>query len=545
MLSMTVEFKRPEKKNVEAKVTEEDMIYFSLGIDRREFILPSQRKDYRSDMRAVKLVEDIRNGKKFSQKDFSGINLKGADISNGLFHDCNFTGAMFYKTTAKTCDFTDCCFDEAYFESSDFMGCDFTGASFKKVFAKNNNWEKAFFDDEDWKYLSTLEQIVRLIERGKIDIRSLSKNDLLGLDIRRIDFSQIDLEDLDLSMFALDGINLCGTYVDPKQLMSLEGWNSYCLDLRKTKDVTRERLTRKIMLEKEDELRQYINNQKKTIEDIKTKNLKRPSPKKEETEKQHLWGIEKARQEFVKSQESEMAELKKLEVEEEKLFEKYRTEYPEYADIPNITSDSTVEAAELPPEPEQGIQVTPENIQALHSELTTNNQESIFLPAKHLIAKTDNAQSDKNNAVETEKQNQALNESPIKQERPQPILIVSHEQNETTDLKSQQAITSERLFDNQRQIEPQRETQIIEQEMPAKSYASKSPYPYFKEPQPTEPPEPEPTPEPDSDDEETIHDLTNAGFTVEEITEMLRQKGPLKVMGKPQKSRSSKNKTKG
>ena len=224
---MIKELTRPSKKTADVKVTDADMVYFSLGLgDSREFILPSQRNDYRSDERAVLVVEAVKAGKRLSNVDFSGINFKGADLSGGYFEGCSFKGAVFYKTNAQTCDFTNCCFDEAYFEDTDLMGCDLTGATFKRAFWKNNNTQKAFLDEDVEKYLTSLEKIIRLIEAGKLDIRMLSKSDLLCLDIRRLDFSNIDLSELDLSVFALDGINLCGTYIDPKQLMSLEGWNS-------------------------------------------------------------------------------------------------------------------------------------------------------------------------------------------------------------------------------------------------------------------------------------------------------------------------------
>ncbi|MBR4932142.1 MAG: pentapeptide repeat-containing protein, partial [Alphaproteobacteria bacterium] len=221
---MIKELKRPSKKTADVKVTDADMVYFSLGLgDSREFILPSQRNDYHSDERAVHIVKAVKAGKRLSNMDFSGVNFKGADLSGGYFEGCSFKGAVFYKTNAQTCDFTNCCFDEAYFEDTDLMGCDLTGATFKRAFWKNNNTQKAFLDEDAEKYLTSLEKIIRLIEAGKLDIRMLSKSDLLCLDIRRLDFSNIDLSELDLSVFALDGINLCGTYIDPKQLMSLEG----------------------------------------------------------------------------------------------------------------------------------------------------------------------------------------------------------------------------------------------------------------------------------------------------------------------------------
>ncbi len=565
---MTIKLKRPEKKNTEEKITEEDMIYFSLGIDRREFVLPSQRKDYRSDVRAVRLIEDIRNGKKISACDFSGINLKGADISGGLFHDCSFKGAIFYKTKAQTCDFTDCCFDEAYMESSDFMGCDFTNASFKKAFSKNNNWDKAFLDKEDLKYLSALEQIIRLIEQGKIDIHSLSKDDLLGLDIRRLDFSKVDLEDLDLSVFALDGINLCGTYIDPKQLMSLEGWNSYCLDLRRTKDITRVRLSRKIMLEKEEDLRQYVDNQKKTIEPIKTKQLKRPVAKKFETEDRRAWGIEKARKEFVQRHLTEKTNKDTMEPAEKYLFEKYLKQYSQ-AKVENVKTpqNNNINVKE----PALGILVTQQNIQMLQSELSSDIPESTFIPSQNQLGKTEQTLSN-NNGKQLDKNSTGTNNEikpqtnedkkdlPEKTENTpeqiilpkiEPKVIVSHEQTETENLKRTQLLHEENINlevqhnVSQTQQATERST-LRNKEKEASQFVSQTPYPYFNAPEDEEViEEVEVVKKSDSDDEETIHDLTSAGYSLEEITKLLRQKGPLKVVGKAPKGRAARHKTKG
>ena len=537
--------KRPEKKDVSAKVSEEDMIYFSLGIDRCEFILPSQRLDYHSDSRAVRLVRAVREGKKLVGEDFSGVNLKGADISGGVFAGCNFKGATFYKTNAETGDFSNCCFDDAYFEDSDFMGCDFTGATFKHVFSKNNNWEKAFLDDEAFQYLSTLEQIIRLIEQGKIDIRTLSKSDLIRLDIRRLDFSKIDLEDLDLSMFALDGINLSGTYIDPKQLMSLEGWNSYCLDLRKTKEMTRERLCRKVMTEKEEELRRYAQLQHNRREAVKTKKIKRPEMRQSERAENRAWGIEKARMEFAQMQQAEQAEMKKREMEEKALFEQYQKEYgKQEIQKENVSRKQTNQEVEI------GIRVTPENIKALDSELKTeipfslvskevgcSENSSGYIPqeeARHLKEGSSYLKSDLKNQMNNQiKHIQNKDEK----EKKEPILIVAHETSEKRANVSP-PLTEMSLNQSNDKIESGASVEM-------KPTISTTPYPYFKDVErPTEKISVKPK-KPASDDEETIHDLKNAGYTMTEITQMLRQKGPLKVMGKLQAGRKVNNKTKG
>ena len=76
---MIKEIKRPQRKEASEKITDEDMIYFSLGIDTREFVLPSQRGDYHTDFRAVQLVENVRRGKRMKKMDFSGSFAKSID----------------------------------------------------------------------------------------------------------------------------------------------------------------------------------------------------------------------------------------------------------------------------------------------------------------------------------------------------------------------------------------------------------------------------------------------------------------------------------
>lgn len=224
---MTEPLKRPGMKIANVKVTSEDMMYFSLGIDVADFVLPSDRKDYRTDIRAVDLIQAIKAGKDLSGQDFSGINLKGADISGANLQGANLSGAIFYKTTAKNCNFTGADFTEAYLENTDFENADFTDANLRQVYARHLNLNGAQMDEAERRKLDTLEFLIEQIEAGKIDMRSISKSDLLGLDLRRLDLSKVDLNGIDLSAFDLEGVNLRGAHIDPKQLMSLEGLQHY------------------------------------------------------------------------------------------------------------------------------------------------------------------------------------------------------------------------------------------------------------------------------------------------------------------------------
>lgn len=258
---MNEQLKRPEKKYADTKVSDEDMIYFSLGIDKGEFLLPSQRDNYLLDKRAVALVEAVKLGKDLSGQDFSGINLKGADISGGHFSGSKFLNAVFYETKAVGCDFSHADFSDSYIEKTDFSQSSLVGIKYKRLFARDNDFTGAIVDNDAVQFFSTLEKIILLIEQGKIDIRILSKDDLLCLDIRRLDFTNIDLDGLDLSVFALDGINLSGSYIDPKQLMSLDGLKKYYLDVQKLKDKRRREEALDFMNTKKEALERFSKEQ--------------------------------------------------------------------------------------------------------------------------------------------------------------------------------------------------------------------------------------------------------------------------------------------
>ncbi len=279
---MTVQLERPQMKAETAKITEEEWQYFSLGIDKQEFILPSERADYKSDPRAVALIQAIRAGEDLSGRDFSGVNLKGADISGAKLQGANFAGAIFYKTTARKCDFSGANFDGAYFEYFDGGGSNFEEASFKHVFVKNINLEKAKIDEKELAKFAAIEYLIRLIETGQLDIRNLSKNDLMHLDLRRIDLTNVDLEGVDLTMLVLEGVNLCGTYIDPKQVMSLEGLHNYHRFVQKLNEKKLKMETLKVIQAKNKELDAYAKTQVKleTLDvDTPRHKLKRPKLK--------------------------------------------------------------------------------------------------------------------------------------------------------------------------------------------------------------------------------------------------------------------------
>ncbi|MBE6455936.1 MAG: hypothetical protein E7014_05795 [Alphaproteobacteria bacterium] len=552
-MSMIKELKRPSKKTADVKVTDADMVYFSLGLgDSREFILPSQRNDYRSDERAVLVVEAVKAGKRLSNVDFSGINFKGADLSGGYFEGCSFKGAVFYKTNAQTCDFTNCCFDEAYFEDTDLMGCDLTGATFKRAFWKNNNTQKAFLDEDVEKYLTSLEKIIRLIEAGKLDIRMLSKSDLLCLDIRRLDFSNIDLSELDLSVFALDGINLCGTYIDPKQLMSLEGWNSYCLYVRNTNEKTRERLCRQIFLEKENKLNQFRleQEQNRQKQEIKTKKLKRPIRKEAEKEENRAWGIEKVRSELermdkiYKMQEAaRQAQAEDMHKESER--QRIQKEEMQQAENQRETVVSN--------NPDKSVELT--NVSSKESqnqsEALSKSAEQIILPYPDenlptglrvvptemlkkvpIVSKTEEVKSKTDILIEqqTDKSESKIELNTSDKTGFKPQVIVAH--STETDKQANQSAQAHQEQQNQRFEEEQLKSEARITDIGADETGSEERIVYPKKTEADE-------------GEETIHDLINAGYTITEIAGIVRDKGPIKVVAQTKGSKPTKSKTKG
>ncbi|MBO7245106.1 MAG: pentapeptide repeat-containing protein [Alphaproteobacteria bacterium] len=285
---MTTQIKRPEKKFQDVKVTEEDIALFTLGIDKKEFLLPSERKSYLTDPRAVSLVEDIKAGKIVSNKDYRGINLKGADISGADFTGCDFSRACFFETNASDCCFKGAKFNDAYIESTDLTNAIFEDVSLKRVFLRNNQVDETYFDEKAQKYFSDFDKFLSLVESGKIDIRTLTKSELMSVDIRRIDLTKVDLLGIDLSQFSLDGVNLCGTYIDPKQLLSLGSLQKRYYDLRRTKDKKRKQMEEALLQEKEEALRLFgLRQEKERVQAIIVP--KKPSKKEVLPDGYVLW----------------------------------------------------------------------------------------------------------------------------------------------------------------------------------------------------------------------------------------------------------------
>ena len=272
---------RPSMKLANTKVTEKDMIYFSLGMDSEDYILPSERDDYKSDARAVQLVADIKAGKDLSGQDFSGINLKGADISGGHFAGSSFKGAIFYKTDAHGSDFSDCDFTEAYFEDSDLSDSVLTGAQFQKTYLRKLKTDNAQMDADLEKRLTAMEFLIKKIESGEIDIHCLTRSELMCLDLRRLDMNKVDVSDIDLSMFNLEGVNLRGVYINPLQKLSMNQWQKDLMAVEKLSEKKLKEETLKLAKNKRLELESYASQQTE-IRDVKSKAVTRPNPRQDE-----------------------------------------------------------------------------------------------------------------------------------------------------------------------------------------------------------------------------------------------------------------------
>ena len=278
---MNTKLQRPNMKLADTKVSERDMIYFSLGLSAEDYVLPSERADYRSDARAVRLIQDIRAGKDLSGQDFSGINLKNADISGGRFAGSSFKGAILYKTTACACDFQGCDFTEAYLEQTDLSHSDLTGADFAQTYLRNLTTDGAETDADFDNRLAVLAVLIAGIESGKIDIHCLTRPELMCLDLRRLDMSHVDISGMDLSMFNLEGVNLRGVYINPLQKLSMNQWQKDLALVEKMQEKKLKEETLKTLKARHTELNTYAKGQTEVIPP-KTKGGTRPHPKQDE-----------------------------------------------------------------------------------------------------------------------------------------------------------------------------------------------------------------------------------------------------------------------
>lgn len=471
MIFMTSQLQRPAMKSISEKVTDEDMIYFSLGVDKKEdFILPSERNSYLNDEKAVALVRAIHNGEKFVGQDFSGLNLKGADLSEGYFKECNFSNAIFYNTKMRFCHLEGADFSGAYLENSDFSDAHLEGASFAHAFVRDTTFTKENMDEETVAYITELEKLIHLIEQGKVDLRTLSKSDLLHLDVRRIDFTNVDLTEIDLSVFALDGVNLMGTYIDPKQVMSREGLAQYYMDLRQMKEKKLIELEKELIKARDEALRELgrknqENNNLVTYQNADKKPKVRPRGK----------GIVTLKSETVQTPQSAQAPVHEV---------KKTTEQPIIPNIPKPVEMPTPLAQKPAVPKERENKPAGVEIDSKDKTISVANNDvmrqllNISLGAKTLedssnttqqssVAKTDKPKEQSEvlaDSLKTAPKNEALSiirpEAQQSVARPTPVMIIRGERNEFTEKQEER----ERIAQEQKQQEQQTQQVLLQQE---------------------------------------------------------------------------------
>lgn len=183
--------------------------------------------DWRTDAKARWLMQAIADGKDLSGMDLSGINLKNAVINGAKLKGANLSGALLYNTTIENSDLSDCDLSGAHMEKTSFYNSDLQDLKLDLVFAKELNAEDCLLDEETRKKLTALNLLTEKIMNGEIHLKDLSWSDLLCVDFSKLDLKDIDLTDVDLSCLDLTKLNLKGTYIDPKQLRSLEGLLRY------------------------------------------------------------------------------------------------------------------------------------------------------------------------------------------------------------------------------------------------------------------------------------------------------------------------------
>lgn len=179
--------------------------------------------DWRSDPKAVELLESIACGEDLRGRDFSGVNLKNAVIKNTSLKGVNLTGALLYNTVIENTDLSDANLSAAHLENVYVANSDLTGIEIPLIYVHNLHMKTTEIEDHTKKKLKALSALTKRLKNGEISLKDLSWTDLLSVDLSQIDLTDINLEDVDLSCISLEKVNLKGTYIDPKQMRSLQG----------------------------------------------------------------------------------------------------------------------------------------------------------------------------------------------------------------------------------------------------------------------------------------------------------------------------------
>ena len=283
---MDRELKRPQKKIGATPLMEEDKYNFLPYVSDDLSILPSEADTYKTDIQALELIKILKEGKSVSGLDFTGVNLKGADLSGYNLDGINLSKANLTDTNLSKSSLKNANLSYAYMENTNLDEADVTNTVFKGVVHKNCSMEGTVIDEENKKYLQTLDWLIEQIEKGKIKLPELPQDQLHFLDLRMMDLSKVDVSDIDLSAFVLDGVNLSGTYIDRRHILGsdlLFTLKEKQKRIAELSERTLEIMMNKIAVERAEKAGEFGKAEalkKQTIYSY-AKKLKRP-PKKEE-----------------------------------------------------------------------------------------------------------------------------------------------------------------------------------------------------------------------------------------------------------------------
>lgn len=280
---------RPAKKINPTPLKETDKFAFLPYVHIDSPLRPFEVEDYTHDATAVEIVDTLRQGKKWKDMDFTGINFKGADLSGLDLSEANFSKTNLSGVNFSGCNLQQVDFSYAYFEQTVLSDADLRGACLDGIFYRDCDTDGARLDKKQKTYIHSLEWLISQIEAGKIDLSMLSQEDLNMLDLRLIDLSRVAVPDVDLSAFDLTGVNLSGTYISKLTLFSHESMfklQEKTQNLAQTSQKMQILLAKKLEMERKDAFKAFAKKEVKRKENLiaQTKQTQRPAMKKEAIE---------------------------------------------------------------------------------------------------------------------------------------------------------------------------------------------------------------------------------------------------------------------
>ncbi|MDR2901991.1 MAG: pentapeptide repeat-containing protein [Lactobacillales bacterium] len=275
--------------------------YFHLTERSLPPVSPSRMPDYRSDPRAVRLIEAIAADIDLSGHNFSGINLKNANVSGGIFKNADFTGAVFYNTVARDCDFSGADFSKSILQNTDFSYSKFDSCRHKTVYARHLRFKNAGISDGFLNQIKAVEELIRKIEAGQIDIRLLTPGDIALFDPRRLDLSSAGDGAYDFYALPIEALNLAGLQWDADMLMGADEITPVFLSAAGFEPAELKGYIQNALRDFADKLRAYEKKQLKRVAGLMpTGDLQRPVSKMDIDEEEVPMQSEKARKRSIK-----------------------------------------------------------------------------------------------------------------------------------------------------------------------------------------------------------------------------------------------------